>query len=386
MIDVSSKRLVWQNNEFRNFEGLFFMGFEGLSGDLKADQASGKVTWYRDTETMDLDFSKLELKQILSAEKSLSSDLDGKDISTPITLNLKVDEFTNKFGKLGKLKLSISSEPELKTWFIRDLSIFSDDFQLFANGFWKTIRAPKSYPLLNGEQASADGTLKLTEINFRLETDDLQSLMDKVGYTGLFGRAEGILSGQLAWAGNPLNFNLEDVYGDLYVDILDGKFIRAEPGLGRLIGLFNLQSLSKRLKLDFGDVFSEGFSFDRVRGDINLESGVAQTGNLRVLGTQATVFLEGFIDLGEKKQDLRVLVLPNFNAGLASLGYVLVNPAVGLGSFLAQYILRDPLQKILAFEYKISGDLHTPEVEKNSLRSFNQSKQLEYNETGKIID
>ena len=38
-------------------------------------------------------------------------------------------------------------------------------------------------------------------------------------------------------------------------------------------------------------------------------------------------------------------MLPNFNAGLASLGYVLVNPAVGLGSFLAQYILRDPFKK-----------------------------------------
>ena len=38
-----------------------------------------------------------------------------------------MDEFTNKFGTLGKIKLSISSEPELKTWFIRDLSIFSDD-------------------------------------------------------------------------------------------------------------------------------------------------------------------------------------------------------------------------------------------------------------------
>ncbi len=386
MIDISSKKLVWQNNEFSNFKGLFFMGLEGLSGDLKADQASGKVTWYRDTETIDLDFSKLELKQILSAEKSVSSHLAGNEIGRPITLNFKVDEFTNKFGTLGNIKLSLSSEPELKTWFIRDLSIFSDDFQLFASGFWKIVEDPKSYPLLYGERAEVDGTLKLTEINFRLETDNIQALMDKFGYTGLFGQAEGILSGQLAWEGNPANFTIEDVYGDLYVDILDGKFIRAEPGLGRLIGLFNLQSLSKRLKLDFGDVFSEGFSFDRVRGDINLEGGVAQTSNLRVLGTQATVFLEGFVDLGKKKQDLRVLVLPNLNAGLASLGYVLVNPAVGLGSFLAQYILRDPLQKILAFEYKISGNLYMPEVEKNSLRSFNQSKQLEYNEMRKAIE
>ena len=386
MIDVSSKRLVWQNNEFHNVKGLFFMGLEGLSGDVKADQANGKVIWYRDTETVDLDFSKLELKQILSSDNSLSSNLTGNDLGMPVTLNFKVDEFTNKFGKLGQIKFTISSEPELKTWFVKDLSIFSDDFQLFASGFWKIIEDPKSYSLLYSERDEVDDISKLTEMNLRLETNNIQALMDKVGYTGLFGQAEGILSGQVAWLGNPLNFNLEDVYGDVYVDILDGKFIRAEPGLGRLIGLFNLQSLSKRLKLDFGDVFSEGFSFDRVRGDIKLEGGVAKTSNLRVLGTQATVFLEGFIDLGEKKQDLRVLVLPNLNAGLASLGYVLVNPAVGLGSFLAQYILRDPLQKILAFEYKISGNLYTPEVEKNSIRSFNQSKPLEYNETRKVVE
>ena len=109
-----------------------------------------------------------------------------------------------------------------------------------------------------------------------------------------------------------------------------------------------------------------------MRGDVRLAGGIAETNNLRVLGTQATVFTEGNVNLIKKTQRIRVLVLPNFNAGLASLGYVLVNPAIGLGSFLAQYIMRDPLRKILAFEYKISGDLLNPEVEKNSLKSFNQ--------------
>jgi uncharacterized protein YhdP len=109
-----------------------------------------------------------------------------------------------------------------------------------------------------------------------------------------------------------------------------------------------------------------------MRGDVRLAGGIAETNNLRVLGTQATVFTEGNVNLIKRTQRIRVLVLPNFNAGLASLGYVLVNPAIGLGSFLAQYIMRDPLRKILAFEYKISGDLLNPEVEKNSLKSFNQ--------------
>ena len=86
----------------------------------------------------------------------------------PITLNFKVDEFTNKFGKLGKIKLSISSEPELKTWFIRDLSMFSDDFQLFASGFWKIAEDPKNYSLLYSDRAEVDETLKLTEMNFTI--------------------------------------------------------------------------------------------------------------------------------------------------------------------------------------------------------------------------
>ena len=56
-------------------------------------------------------------------------------------------------------------------------------------------RSSKKLSVTNGEQAEADGTLKLTEINFRLETDNLQSLMDKVGYTGLLVELRGFCQG-----------------------------------------------------------------------------------------------------------------------------------------------------------------------------------------------
>ena len=124
------------------------MELEGLSGDLKADQASGKVTWYRDTETIDLDFSKLELKQIFSAEKSLSSNFAGNDISRPITLNFKVDEFTNKFGTLGNVKLSVRSEPELKHGLLGTFLYFqtTSSFLLVVFGKqWETQKAIHCY-------------------------------------------------------------------------------------------------------------------------------------------------------------------------------------------------------------------------------------------------
>jgi len=70
---------------------------------------------------------------------------------------------------------------------------------------------------------------------------------------------------------------------------------------------------------------------------------VAQVNALRMRGVQAAVLMEGRADLVRETQDLRVIVVPEINAGTASLAYAAVNPAVGLGTFVAQWLLRRPL-------------------------------------------
>ena len=72
--------------------------------------------------------------------------------------------------------------------------------------------------------------------------------------------------------------------------------------------------------------------------------------------------MEGSANILDETQALHVLVLPELNAGLASLGYALVIPAVGLGSILAQYVLRDPLRQTLAYEFEVSGRWEDPAV------------------------
>ena len=72
--------------------------------------------------------------------------------------------------------------------------MFSDDFQLLL-AVWKIVEDPKSYPLLYGERAEVGETLKLTEINFRLETDNIQALMDKVGYLDCLVKPRGFCQG-----------------------------------------------------------------------------------------------------------------------------------------------------------------------------------------------
>ncbi|MCY1550001.1 hypothetical protein D9M68_862130 [compost metagenome] len=116
--------------------------------------------------------------------------------------------------------------------------------------------------------------------------------------------------------------------------------------------------------LDFRDVFSEGFAFDFVRGDASIEQGVARTNNLQMKGINAAVLMEGSADIAREQQDLKVVVVPEINAGTAALIATAINPAVGLGTFLAQFLLRQPLQSATTQQFHITGSWADPQVEK----------------------
>ncbi len=128
--------------------------------------------------------------------------------------------------------------------------------------------------------------------------------------------------------------------------------------------MLSLQALPRRLALDFRDVFQEGFAFEDVRGDVSVAAGVARTNNLRLRGLQAAALMEGQADLQHETQDLRVLVVPEINAGTASLVYAIINPAIGLGSFVAQLFLRQPLMQAGTREFHVTGTWDEPQVER----------------------
>jgi uncharacterized protein YhdP len=57
-------------------------------------------------------------------------------------------------------------------------------------------------------------------------------------------------------------------------------------------------------------------------------------------------------------------VVPELNAGTASLAYAAINPALGLGSFLAQALLRKPLMAANTREFHVTGPWADPKVDK----------------------
>jgi uncharacterized protein YhdP len=148
-----------------------------------------------------------------------------------------------------------------------------------------------------------------------------------------------------------------------------GQFLKADAGAGRLLGVLSLQALPRRLALDFRDVFQEGFAFDNITGDVQVAGGLARTNHLRMRGVQAAVLMEGTADIVRETQDLHVVVVPDINAGTASLAYAVINPLVGLGTFLGQLLLRGPLAEAGTREFKVTGSWADPQVSKLERRT-----------------
>jgi len=151
--------------------------------------------------------------------------------------------------------------------------------------------------------------------------------------------------------------------GQFNVAIESGQFLQASPGAARLLGVLSMQALARRLTGDFRDLFQEGFVFDNVTGDVTIAHGVASTNNLLMRGVQAAVLMEGSADIGHETQDLRVVVVPEINAGAVSLAYAVINPVIGLGTFLAQLFLREPMIQASTREFHVTGSWADPLVE-----------------------
>jgi uncharacterized protein YhdP len=199
-------------------------------------------------------------------------------------------------------------------------------------------------------------------LNFKLDVSDGGALLARLGMKDVVRQSSGKLEGQVSWMGSPLKINYPSLSGAFTVNVASGQFLKADPGIAKLFGVLSLQALPRRLMLDFRDVFSDGFAFDFLRGDVRVEQGIAHTNNLQMKGVNAAVLMEGQADIAHETQDLKVVVVPEINTGTASLIATVINPAVGLGSFLAQMFLRRPLIESNTKQLHVTGSWSDPQV------------------------
>lgn len=291
--------------------------------------------------------SRLSLPK--SDVEQVDSLLDQQPSAVP-ALDVVIEDFELRGKRFGRIEIEAVNRESPRDWLLTKLTIVNPQARLNAHGNWAA-------------QDSAS-TRRRTTMDFTLDLDDSGGLLERMGTPNAVKGGKGSLAGQVSWLGSPLSLDYPSLGGTFHVAIDSGQFLKTEPGAARLLGVLNLQALPRRLVLDFRDLFQEGFAFDNVTGDVTIRQGIASTNNLRMRGVQAVVLMEGNADLAKETQDLRVVIVPEINAGSAALAYAVINPAVGLGTFLAQYFLRQPLIRAGTREFQISGSWADPKIER----------------------
>lgn len=261
-------------------------------------------------------------------------------------VDLAIDSF--RLGELALGELKVKAENREGVWQAR-LDVRNEAAKLSGDGGWRLGRA--------GSKASE------TSLTFKLDVNNAEKLLDRMGMPDAMRRGEGELEGDIRWAGSPFAFDLPSLSGRIKADIGKGQFKKLEPGVGRLLGVLSLQSLPRRITLDFRDIFSEGFAFDSITGKAKIDKGVMTTEELRIRGPSAQVLLSGEANLVAETQNLKVRVQPAIGETLA-VGAMIANPVAGAVAWAAQKVLKDPLDQIFAFEYAVTGGWNDPQVAK----------------------
>lgn len=294
------------------------------------------------------------LKLAAGTARDVEALLEGQPSAIP-ALDIMVEEFELKGKKLGRLEVEAVNRgvqtqapgSGLREWRLNKLNLSMPEAVFSANGNWA---------------AGAGSERRRVQMNYRLDIADSGELLKRLGMDGLIRRGKGRLDGQVGWLGSPLTLDYPSMSGQFNINIEGGQFLKADPGIAKLLGVLNLQALPRRLTLDFRDVFSEGFAFDFVRGDVTIEQGLARTNNLQMKGVNAAVLMEGSANIARETQDLRVVIVPEINTGTAALIASVINPAIGLGSFLAQMFLSRPLTEANTQAFHIDGAWNDPRI------------------------
>ena len=233
-----------------------------------------------------------------------------------------------------------------------------DSATLRGNGTWRVRDAEVLDASRPGRHSS---TLAIV-----LAGDDFGAALTRIGLPGVIAEGSGRVRAELAWRAPLYLPDMARASGSLAIDADRGRIVPLEPGAARLVGLFALQAIPRRLSLDFRDMTSDGLAFERIDGDIVLSGGVVETTLVQMTGPIGVIDVTGTSNLITREYDQEITVLPRVSAALPIIGMISGGMSAGIGVLVAGGFLKAlgiDLDRIGLRRYALRGSWDEPRLE-----------------------
>lgn len=340
------------------------------------------------------------------------ADLSGKDIagrislateSKPLSLDLSVlnlqavsktpqDKMVSGLNNYGYGQVNDPRQlPEIK---FKTASLMMSGRPV---GAWQFDLSPDDTGVvIRNVKGHYNGTNISGQLNWRYEPDtqrtiatlmiegrDVESVFQILNLPRLINSERFTVDVAFVWPAAPYDFSLSNLSGKATIDLESG-FIRTEDektGALRLFGVLNAESIKRRLKLDFSDLYKSGIGYDNFKGVATIDNGLLNlTEPLRIEGPAGKYLVNGRSDLATKALDFDMLVELPFSQNFPLAALVLGAPQVGGLVWVADKLLGEPLSALTTSRYDITGTWEQPRVDLH--QAVNASKKDRTQEKG----
>lgn len=207
-----------------------------------------------------------------------------------------------------------------------------------------------------------------TALNATVKSDNLGLALKSLGYPDAI--RGGVLAANLNgnWKGALSDFSFSELDGNLDFTVQNGQINQLDKGtqaIGQVLGLFSIASIPKRLSLDFSDFFSKGLSFDNLNANVTLNSGIADTKKMIIIGSFGEMRLTGESNLINKTHDQVLVFIPDLSSTSLVTGAVLGGPIGAAASIFYDKLLKEfgvDTNKLAGIEYSIKGPWVNPKI------------------------
>lgn len=221
---------------------------------------------------------------------------------------------------LGQVTLTVA--PDRNGIVINQLNLDSSLLHLHAQGSWR------------GNSTHLQGGLTAPSVSRLLEAWGYASA-NPVG-------SSGDVQFDLSWPSAPYNLAFTKLSGTASLNLGEGRIINlsastnTQMDFGRMLNVFSLQTIPRRLSLDFSDVFQKGYNFDFMKGSFKFANGNAYTQDTRFDGSLARVDISGRIGISAKDFDMKMSVTPHVTTSLPMIATIATggNPIVGIAAWM----------------------------------------------------
>lgn len=326
--------------------------------DISSSETAGNLQWRevnrKITGPVQANFHRLALgagatQEMTEAKPdSAASSLKVQDDLNLPNINLEVKNLSLYGRDAGELTLIGVKQAQGTSWKLEKLTLSSPYMQLAGTGTWR----------LHGPDRGLS-------LDAKAEFSDLGKYFDQLGFTGLMAGGQGEFKGAIEWRNMPWEFSRTDLKGSISFALDKGRFQNLGSKSARLLELLSFQSFSRLARLDLNpsNLVKNGFPYDSLRGSLVLDNGMVSTKDYRIIGPVGTIVLDGKSNLVDESLDAQAVVIPNLDvSGAAIAAGIAINPIVGIGAFLTQWLLKEPLAKAMTVQYHITGNWNDPKI------------------------